>query len=401
MKVLVADRLEFPDEGPLERAGLELEIRPDLDAAALETALDGVHVLVVRSTKVTEAALTAGEELSLVVRAGAGTDNIDCDSASARGVFVSNVPGRNASAVAELTIGLLLAIDRRIVDATNDLRSGRWEKKRYSAADGIRGKKIGLYGLGSIGLEVASRAFALGMHIHVVDRPRSARVDEVLDEMNCARVSDLVALATTVDVLSLHCPLTDDTDGAVDDVVLRALGDDGILINTARGELVDHVALTAALDRGLRVGLDVLAGEPRAGQADFNDPILQNPNVVATPHIGASTEQAQRAIASGVASTLVRFAAGEVDNCINLRDARERSATVNVRHFDRPGVLAAVLAVLREHQLNVEHMDNRIFSGGTAAIALIDVTGDARAADICRDLDRLDGVIGSRVQPAR
>lgn len=405
MRVLIADRLELGELTSMTDAGLTVTHKPDLDADGLVEHLGGVDVLVVRSTKVTETALHAADALSLVIRAGAGTDNIDLAAAADRGIFVSNVPGRNASAVAELTIGLLLAVDRSIVDASTTLRAQRWEKKRFAAADGIREKAIGIYGLGNIGLEVATTAYAMGMKIHVLDRARSDSTSIRLTDMDAQYWPDLVELARNVDVLTLHAPLSDDTLGVVEATVLAALGANGILLNTARAELVDQPALEAALDQGLRVGLDVFHEEPKGSSTDFSHPLSKHQNVIGTPHIGASTDQAQRAIADGVVDVLVRYLSGEVTNCVNLRQARERAATLVIRHHDRPGVLAGVLAVLRSQALNVERMDNRIFEGGTAAIAMIDVTCDDEEGEIgpslCAALDALDGVIGARLQPAQ
>src|SRR6202035_2269234 len=166
MRVLVADEFEQSGLDQLAMIGCEVGYRPKAKDQALVQEVESFwpDVLVVRSAKVTEAALAAGN-LKLIVRAGAGYNNIDVAAASERGIFVSNCPGKNSVAVAELAMGLILALDRRLVDGTNDLRAGKWNKKEYSKADGLKGKTLGLAGLGRIGLEVARRARAFAMHV--------------------------------------------------------------------------------------------------------------------------------------------------------------------------------------------------------------------------------------------
>ena len=167
-----------------------------------------------------------------------------------------------------------------------------------------------------------------------------------------------------------------------------------ILLNTSRGELVDEDALLKALDdRDLRAGLDVFADEPGAGAADWSSPLAQHPRVVGTHHIGASTQQAQDAIASGVVEILDAFVQGETPNCVNLTPRRLGSATLTVRHLDRVGVLAHVLDRLSRAGLNVEHMENRVFSGASAAVAIIDVAGSP-SEDLLADLGTLPEVLG-------
>src|SRR5262245_8318881 len=157
-RVLIADALEAEELAPLHNAGLDVVFRPELTAETLPGAVAGFKVLVVRSTKVTAETIRAGRELALIVRAGSGTNNIDVAAASAQGIFVSNCPGKNSAAVAELAIGLMVALDRRIPDNVGDLRAGRWNKKLYSEAGGLKGRVLGLVGFGSIAREVAQRA---------------------------------------------------------------------------------------------------------------------------------------------------------------------------------------------------------------------------------------------------
>ena len=395
MRVLFADSLGSSTVTELEARGHECVVEPTLQAGDLAGRIPGFDVLVVRSTKVGAEVFESGDKLALVIRAGAGTNTIDTATAAARGVLVANLPGRNAIAVAELTMGLLLAVDRHIVDATVDLRAGRWDKKRYSAARGLFGSTMGILGLGSIGLEVAQRARAFGMHVLVLAKPdRSARTLARLDEMRVGTVDSPEELLPACDVVSLHLPSNADTAGLVDRKFLAQMKPGAVLLNTSRGELVDEDALLEALEeRDLRAGLDVYADEPGSGQAEWTSRLAQHPRVVGTHHIGASTQQAQDAIADGVVEIVDAFVRGEPPHCVNLTPSRIGTATLTVRHLDRVGVLARVLDLLSRHGLNVEQMQNRVFRGGEAAVATMDVAG-ATTDDLLAELAALPDVLG-------
>ena len=395
MRILLADALDDQATAALRAAGHEVTVQPELTAEDLPSRLAGHDALVVRSTKVRAEALQATDELALVVRAGAGTENIDVATASSQGVHVCNVPGRNAVAVAELTIGLLLAVDRHIAAATADLRDGVWNKKKYSQADGLMGRTIGIVGLGSIGLAVAERAKAFGLTVVGLRRPgRSAQTEGRVRSIGIRLVDDLHELVSTSDIVSLHVPGGADTHQLLDAETIAALPDGAIVLNTSRGDCVDEAALIEAMDsRGLRAGIDVFADEPASGDAEVSSPLAQHPSVVGTHHIGASTRQAQTAIADGVVETVQAFAGGEPVNCINLAPRGTGSCTLTIRHYDRVGVLAAVFGILRGAGLNVQHMENRVFQGGTAAVASIDVSAPASPA-IIAELVALPDVLG-------
>jgi D-3-phosphoglycerate dehydrogenase len=291
----------------------------DLTDATLPGAVAGCDVLVVRSTKVTAETLAAGDALRLVVRAGSGVNTIDLDEATRRGVLVANVPGRNALAVAELTMGLLLAVDRAIPDGTSALREGRWDKKRFSAVGrGLHGRRLGLVGLGNIGLAVAERAAAFGMLLQAQAKgSRSPEAARRIEELGIELVPDLVTLASQVDVLTVHVPANADTRGMIGAEVLDAL-QPGILLNTSRADVVDSAALLERLDAGqLSAGLDVFPDEPAAGAAEWHSPLAAHPRVVGTPHIGASTEQAQEAVVEGVVEIIAGYADGRLVNVVN------------------------------------------------------------------------------------
>ena len=372
MRILVADA--FPKERLADFAalGLTVDHRPDVPAKDLPAAAAEASILVVRSKQVTAEVFEQALALSLVVRAGAGVNTIDVAAASRRGVFVTNCPGQNSIAVAELAIGLLVALDRRIPDNVEALRAGRWEKKRFSEAQGLFGRTLGVAGLGSIGREVVKRAQALGLHVVAWSRSLD---DARAKALGVERAPDLLSLARRVDALSLHLALKPETRGLVSREVLEALRPGALLVNTARAELVDQAALLELAKAGrLRVGTDVFAGEPEKGTAEFVSELARLPGVYGTHHIGASTAQAQDAIARETVRIVDAFVkTGQVPNCVNVARKTPARARLVVRHLDKVGVLANVLGLIREAGINVEEVRNTIFEQAQAASCAIDL----------------------------
>jgi D-3-phosphoglycerate dehydrogenase len=386
MKVLIADKFEKSGVEGLKAAGCEVVHEPDLKDEALTRAIaeSGAEVLVVRSTKVTEAMLDAGR-LSLVVRAGAGYNTIDVAAASRRGIYVSNCPGKNSIAVAELTMALILALDRRVPDNVAELRAGRWNKKEYSKARGLYGQALGLLGVGSIGREVIRRAAAFGLNVVLWSRrfdgeDRPLAEEEALElgldpATPVALAPSPAEVAARCDILSIHLALKPETKGLVDAALLARLKPGAMVINTSRGEVVDHEALAAAVEeKGLRVGLDVYASEPATATGEIADPLAALPGVYGTHHIGASTDQAQEAIAAETVRIVRTYMeTGKVPNVVNLCRKTPASHMLVVRHRDRPGVLAHVFEHLREGNLNVQETENVVFEGAQAAVARINL----------------------------
>lgn len=391
MKVLVADKFEQSGIDGLTAAGCDVVYQPDIKDEGLLSAIrdTGADVLVVRGTKVTSPMLDAGR-LGLIVRAGAGYNTIDVSAASHRGIYVSNCPGKNAIAVAELAFALILALDRRLPENVGDLRAGTWNKQEYSKARGLFGRTIGLLGIGNIGQEVIRRAAGFGMPVVVWSR----RFDGARRQMSEAEARDVGIegafrqvridleptpgdVAARADVLSVHLALAPDTKGLVDADVLARLKPGAMFINTARGEVIDQDALAAAIrEKGLRVGLDVFANEPTSATGDFADDIVQLPNVYGTHHIGASTEQAQEAIAAETVRIIRSYKeTGRVPNVVNLALRTPATHMLVVRHRDRPGVLAHVFDHLRRDNLNVQETENIVFEGAEAAVARINLDG--------------------------
>ncbi len=371
MKVLIADKFEESGIAGLKEIGCEVIYNADLKDDALVDAVRETQAdaLVVRSTKVTKAMLEAGS-LSLVVRAGAGFNTIDVKAASARGIYVSNCPGKNSIAVAELAFGLILALDRRIADNVADLRAGKWNKKEYSQAHGLYGRTLSLIGLGQIGREMIKRAKAFGMN--VVGWSRSF-TPEAATELGITYRQTTIEAARDCDVLSIHLALTPDTQGLINADVFDVMRPGSLLINTSRAEIIDQAALTQAVKtRRIRAGLDVFPHEPAASSGEFSDKLAQFPNVYGTHHIGASTDQAQEAIAAETVQIIKTFnETGKVPNVVNLSERTPATHLLIVRHHDRPGVLAHVFNEIKAANINVQEMENIVFAGAEAAVARI------------------------------
>ena len=319
MKILFADAFPTSALQRLRGDGHECEYSPALTGPDLPGVAPGFEALVVRSTRVGAAALEAADSLKIVVRAGAGTNTIDTHRARELGIDVCNVPGANALAVAELTLGLIISADRRIPDNVADLRSGAWNKKRYSRARGLSGRTLGILGAGAIGLAVAERAAAFGMRILVLASPRrSDATRSRLAAIGASELGSLGELAERSDFLTVHVPGGTQTEGLVGRDVLARMRPGSVLVNTSRAGVVDEPALIEAMDtHGIRAVLDVFEGEPAAGEARFDSALARHPNVYGTHHIGASTEQAQLAVADGVVRIITARAGGEVVNCVN------------------------------------------------------------------------------------
>jgi D-3-phosphoglycerate dehydrogenase len=388
MKVLIADKFEQSGLDGLAAAGCTVIFEPDLAGDALAAAIKATaaEVLVVRSTQVTEPMLEAGA-LSLIVRAGAGVNTIDLAAASRRGIYVSNCPGKNAVAVAELAIGLLLALDRRIPDNVADLRAGRWNKKEYSKARGLMGSTIGLLGFGNIAQEVAIRARALGMNVIVWTRSLAADRAAARDAEQRFGIEVLEspeAVVSRADVISVHLALARETRGFLNAALLAHVRPGACLINTSRAEVVDADALEAAVrDKNLRLGLDVFASEPTTATGTFADPLVALPGVYGTHHIGASTTQAQEAIAAETVRIIRTYKdTGRVPNVVNLSRKTPATHMLVVRHRDRPGVLAHVFGQLKAAQLNVQETENIIFDGAHAAVARVNLDGKPSPATL-------------------
>jgi len=392
MRLLIADA--FPENilTTFTALGLSVDLQPQLSAEDLPNAIGDATILIVRSTKVIRKTIEAASKLELIVRAGAGVDNIDVAAASERGIYVANCPGKNSVAVAELTMALLLAIDRRVPHATSDLRAGKWNKKEYSKADGLKGKTLGIVGFGAIGRLVAKRAQAFDMHVACFNVP--ALGEEEAADLDVDPCLTLGELAERSDVVSVHVPGIAETQGICGEAFFAKMRPGSIFLNTSRGSVHDEGALVRAMtEKGLRVGLDVFAKEPSGGTGEFLPEIAALPGFVGTHHIGASTEQAQNAIATECVRICRDFVStGVAPNVVNIERHSAAKTRLIVRHYDKVGVLANVLGVIRNHGGNVEQMTNTMFEGAKTAVAVVRLSGPP-STELVAEIAQLEGQV--------
>lgn len=373
MRVLVADKFEKSGLDGLKALGCEVISEPDLTGESLGAAIkeQKPEVLIVRSTKV-DASMVAESSLVLIIRAGAGYNTIDVAAASAQGIYVANCPGKNSQAVAELAFGLILALDRFIPDNVNDLRAGKWNKKEYSKAKGLYGSTLGLIGMGQIGQEMIPRAKAFGMNVIGFSRWMTS---DVAAALGIGQAHSIEELAAQSDIVSVHVSLRPETRGILDKAFFDAMRPGSKLVNTSRAEVVDQAAMIEAVNSGkIRAGLDVFEGEPSGGEGAYDGVLKDMKGVYCTHHIGASTEQAQEAVAAETVRIVREFMhTGHVPNVVNIAKGEIATHLLVVRHRDRVGVLASVLSCLKEDGASVQEMENIVLGGAQAAIAQISI----------------------------
>jgi D-3-phosphoglycerate dehydrogenase len=396
MKVLIADKLSDKTVSVLKKLGMEVSVNAELTADDLPQAIGDSDILIVRSTKVTSKTIESAPNLSLIIRAGAGVNTIDLAAANMRGIYVSNCPGKNTEAVAELAIGLLVNADRQVTSATCDLRNGSWKKKEYGKARGLKGRTLGIVGFGAIGKAVARRAQGLEMKLIAWSR---SLTEETAEQLSVTNVPDLQTLAQQADAVSIHVAYKGETHHLINKVFFDCMKNGAILINTSRGEVVDTQALKDAIKtKKLRVGLDVFENEPTGGEAPFVDKELAA-MVTGTPHIGASTDQASEAIADEVVHIVKSFQETGVPlNTVNIRARSSATQSLVVRHYNRIGVLAGILDKLRSSGINIEEMTNIIFETSKAACCTLLLDG-APSNSVLSEMQKDENIIEVALKP--
>jgi D-3-phosphoglycerate dehydrogenase len=320
MKVLVADELSPQGIETLRRAtGLTVDVKLGLKPQELKAILGEYQGLAIRSaTKVTADILEAARDLKVIGRAGVGVDNIDVEAATKKNVIVMNTPGGNSMAVAELTLAMLLALPRQLVQAASSTRSGKWEKKRFATGHELFQKTVGILGLGNIGSLVAQRCLAFGMTVLVYDPHPSEAARKLGLSVQFVSLQELLRRA---DFLTVHVPANETTRNLVGASLFSQMKRGAYLVNCARGGIVDESALVTALKDGTLAGaaMDVFSTEP----VPPDHPLLALENFLATPHLGASTEEGQLACANQLAEQLVEFLQrGVVRNAVNAPRAK-------------------------------------------------------------------------------
>ena len=362
IKVLVADK--FPDKYIQQMKDLDLEViyNAKLGEKDLVEAAKDVDILVVRSTIVNEETILNSEKLNLIIRAGSGVNNINIAAANKKGIYVTNCPGMNAVAVAELAIGLMISMDRSIRDNVSDFNKGVWNKDKYSKGRGLKGKTLGLIGVGNIGKEVAKRALAFEMNVYGKDISR-------IEGVPIKDFSEMDQLVPLCDVISIHLPATPQTKGLFNKQMFEYMKDGAYLINTSRHEIVvEDDLLEAIKTKNIRYACDVFKGEPEGKGGEVSSKLQNNPNIYVTHHIGASTEQAQDAVAEETINIIKHYVhSGVIDHWVNRAKEIDAHFQLVVKHYDKPGVLAGVLDIIRSGNINIEEIENIIFEGGIAA----------------------------------
>ena len=390
MNILIADKLSSKAVNELEKMGAQVTLNPDLSAADLPAHVKDAEVLIVRSTKVTAETIAAAPMLSLIIRAGAGVNTIDLKTAGERAIHVANCPGKNTDAVAELAIGLMIAADRRIVDASCDLRAGRWRKKEYGKANGLKGRTLGVVGLGAIGKAVVARAKGLQMNVLAWSR---SLTDEKAEELDVCRADSPLMVAEKSDAICIHLAAHADTKHLINAEFLAKMKDGAILVNAARGEVVDTGAVKEAIKtKGIRYAADVFENEPAGGEADFTATEFVS-LITATPHIGASTEQAAEAIADEVVRIVNAYRqSGKPLNAVNVCAKSKAVKSLVVRHYNQVGVLAGILDKLKNAGINVEEMENTIFEGDQAASCALRLDTEPNS-ELIADIGKAENII--------
>ncbi len=312
-RVLVADDLSPEGIQILREAGLEVDVRVGMKPQELESVIGTYDALAVRSaTKVTARVLDKADRLKVVGRAGVGVDNVDLEAATRRGVVVMNTPGGSSVTVAELTVAMMMALSRHVVQATASIKGGKWEKKRFQGRE-LAGKTLGVVGIGNIGSVVVERCLGLKMRVIAYDPFISP---EAAAKMGVTLVP-LDEIWRQSDVVSLHVPLTEQTRNIVDARALAKMKKGALLVNCARGGLVDEKALAEALASGQLGGAAVDVFEKEPPPADH--PLLELEGLICTPHLGASTEEAQAAVAVAIAEQIAHYLTqGVVRNAVNV-----------------------------------------------------------------------------------
>ncbi|MFW6153677.1 MAG: phosphoglycerate dehydrogenase [Planctomycetota bacterium] len=315
MKILVADKLSQVGLDYLEAQNVDYDIKTGLSPDELAEIIGDYDGIIIRSgAKLTADVLADPGKLRAIARAGVGVDNVDLPTATSRGIIVMNTPGGNTVSTAELAVTLMMALSRKIVPAAVSLMAGKWERKNYQGTQ-LAGKTLGVIGLGRIGRTVANIALAMGMDVVGYDPMLAAEAAPEGVEF----VADVDELYKTADYITVHVPRTDATKGMIGAAQMAMMKSSVRLINAARGGIIDEKALVEALEAGAVAGaaLDVYTEEPPA--SEHLRKLVEHPNVVAVPHLGASTEEAQEGVALEAAEIILdALRGGEIRNAVNI-----------------------------------------------------------------------------------
>jgi D-3-phosphoglycerate dehydrogenase len=378
-RVLIADNVDVICETLLRDAGVQVDRQTGKSPEELIELVPDFDAMVVRSgVKVTSAMIDAMDRMEVIGRAGAGVDNIDVEAATRRGILVMNTPGGNTISAAEHTVGMILSLCRKIPFAHASLRSGEWNRKAFAGTE-LLDKTVGIIGVGRIGTEVAARLKPFGVRIVGFDGHATA---EAVSAAGIEAMSQEELLQTS-DIVTLHLPLDESTKGSFDRNVLRQMKEGAFLINCSRGGIVDEVALAELLESGHLGGaaIDVYESEP----PEFPNELISRPDVVVTPHIAASTREAQHRVARAIAHQIVRLFEG--DETAGLVNAEGLEGAMHSRYAPyalatrRLGCFAAGLAGAKalKVRLHVRGDESAVMREGLGASFLSGMFGSSDA----------------------
>eukprot|EP00826_Nyctotherus_ovalis_P011944 TRINITY_DN13113_c0_g1_i5.p1 TRINITY_DN13113_c0_g1~~TRINITY_DN13113_c0_g1_i5.p1 ORF type:complete len:336 (-),score=122.17 TRINITY_DN13113_c0_g1_i5:62-1069(-) len=329
----------------------------------------------------------------MVIRAGAGFDTIDVSHCSKKGIYVCNCPGKNSVAVAELTVGLMIAIDRRIAEGNQLLKEGKWAKAAFADCLGLKGRTIGLLGIGNVGKEVAKRCLAFDMKVLAWD---VFLTKETIEGMGATKVETVEELAKESDILSIHVPAVKETIGMINKKFLSLLKPEAVIINAARGNLVVEEDVIEHLDKvkGFWYGADVFQNEPAKKEAPFDNKLAKHPKVVGSHHVGASTKEAETAIGIEAVRMVKEYGAvKKVNNCVNLASDIKSTHCISVKYVSNVGTLDKILGALSKNGLKVEELKNEVFKDRMACVAEIHFTGETKKEELVPQIAGLEGIM--------
>jgi len=388
MKILVAGAMHETALDELRALGSTVEYAPEISAAQLPERIAEAGILIIGRTRVSPAAIEKGVTLQMIVRLGTAVSNVAIDEASQQGVFVVNCPDMDAEAVAEMTIGFILALDRRLIRNADALRAKRAERDAAPSAHGLVGRTIGILDYNRVGQELARRARAFRMKVLAWTRHPSAGESDNEEVEFCAGPREL---ARRSDIVTVYAPPAQADELLVDAEFLQNMRDGAYLVHVGHPAAIDEAALAeAARTRHLRVALDIYAPELTRDSARFRSSLLDIPGVIGTHHLADQTKQAERATADEAVRVVREFlVAGKVCNCVNVAERSPATWLLVLRLRDAVGVMASVMNAILADGINAEEITSRVFNGARAAWCTIALNErpSTEALDAVRSLD--------------
>jgi D-3-phosphoglycerate dehydrogenase / 2-oxoglutarate reductase len=362
-KIIITDAVDKKSVAVLEAAGHEVTYNPGTKIDEIKKVINNYNALIVRSeTKVTSDLIDLMENMEVIGRAGTGVDNIDVNAATRKGIIVMNTPGGNTISTAEHSMALILSMCRNIPQANQSMRSGKWDKKTYKGTE-LQNKTVGIVGLGKIGREVALRCKAFEMNVIGYDPILS---EEIASKLG-VKLVELDEIFSQSDIITVHVPLTDETRSLISDETLSKCKDGVKIINCARGGIIDEAALLRGLDSGKvsSAALDVYISEP----PDLSGKLIQHPKIVATPHLGASTEEAQEKVAVQIAEQIAAlFNESSVKGAINasaIEAMGNKELAPYINLAESLGILHAGLSKGQLKKININFSGDLLHSSTT------------------------------------